>query len=129
MVFSNFLLKVHSLWVWGNWFAWFRDLRWFFLVVARWFNGWLVLFETSLVVRWMKGVINSRKIHVMWDKANKIVISSRNRSFFIASGHFWWYRFQNSRTPRDIGLKFGMVIVLGKLEDLVHCFLPGGVHK
>jgi hypothetical protein len=29
----------------------------------------------------------------------------------------------------DIGFKFGMVIVLEKLEDLVHCFLPGSVHK
>jgi hypothetical protein len=41
---------------------------------------------------------------------------------------FWWYRFQNSRTPRDIGLKFCMMKVLEKLEDLVHCFLPGRVH-
>jgi hypothetical protein len=30
---------------------------------------------------------------------------------------FGWYRFQNSTTVREIGLKFQMVIVLGKLED------------
>jgi hypothetical protein len=42
---------------------------------------------------------------------------------------FRWYRFQNSRTERDNGLKFCMVIVLGKLEDHVGCFQPGSVHK
>ncbi len=41
----------------------------------------------------------------------------------------WWYRFQNLRTVRDNDLKFGMVIVLGKLEDHRGCFLPGTVHK
>jgi hypothetical protein len=43
----------------------------------------------------------------------------------------WWYRFrfQNSRTVGDIDLKFGLLIVLGKLEDLVGCFLTGDVHK
>ncbi len=45
------------------------------------------------------------------------------------SYHFWWYRFQNSITVRDIDLKFGMVIVFGKLEDHMHGFLPGSVHK
>jgi hypothetical protein len=42
---------------------------------------------------------------------------------------FWWYRFQNSSTVWDNGLKFGMVMMLGKLEDHVLCFLPGRVHK
>ncbi len=32
----------------------------------------------------------------------------------------WWYRFQNSRTVRDIDLKFGIVIVFGILEDHMH---------
>jgi hypothetical protein len=40
-----------------------------------------------------------------------------------------WYRFQNSPTVRDVGLKFGMVIVFGRLEDHMHVFLPGSVHK
>jgi hypothetical protein len=30
---------------------------------------------------------------------------------------------------RDIGLKFGMVMVFGKLEDHMHGFLSGSVHK
>jgi hypothetical protein len=30
---------------------------------------------------------------------------------------------------RDIGLKFDMVMVIEKLEDLIHGFLPGSVHK
>ncbi len=42
---------------------------------------------------------------------------------------FWWYRFQNSATVRDIGLKFGMVIVLGKLKDVMLHFPPGIVHS
>jgi hypothetical protein len=29
---------------------------------------------------------------------------------------------------RDIGLKFGVMIVLGKLEDLMTCFLPRSVN-
>jgi hypothetical protein len=45
------------------------------------------------------------------------------------SSSLGWYRFQNSPMVRDNDLKFGMVIVLGKLEDLVTCFLPGSVHK
>ncbi len=32
---------------------------------------------------------------------------------------FWWYRFQNSRMVRDIGLKLGMVVIFEKLEDLI----------
>jgi hypothetical protein len=42
---------------------------------------------------------------------------------------FWWYRFQNSPTVRDIGLEFGMVIVLGKSEDRIHGFLSGSVQN
>jgi hypothetical protein len=42
---------------------------------------------------------------------------------------FQWYHFQNSTTVRDNDLKFRMVIVLGKLEDLMQVFLPGIVHK
>jgi hypothetical protein len=41
----------------------------------------------------------------------------------------WWYRFENSRTVGDIDLKFGIEIVLAKLEDIVGCFLSGAVHK
>ncbi len=36
---------------------------------------------------------------------------------------------QNSRTVRDIGLKFYMMMELGKLEDPMQVFLPGIVHK
>jgi hypothetical protein len=64
-------------------------------------------------------VVKNQKIP--WD-FNKVPKTPRISSF-------WWYRFQNSITVRDIGLKFGMVIVLGKLEDTMHCFLPGSVHK
>jgi hypothetical protein len=42
---------------------------------------------------------------------------------------FSWYLFQNSITVRDIGLKFDMVVVVEKLEDLIHGFLPGSVQK
>jgi hypothetical protein len=38
----------------------------------------------------------------------------------------WWYRFQNSITVGDIDLKFGMVVVFGNLEDLMH---DRSVHK
>jgi hypothetical protein len=38
-------------------------------------------------------------------------------------------RFQNSLSVKAIGLKFYMVIVLGKLEDPVHIVPPGTVHK
>jgi hypothetical protein len=56
-------------------------------------------------------------------------ILSPHRSFEIHRfSQFWWYRFQNSITVRDIGLKFYMVIELGKLEDLMQVFLRGSVH-
>ncbi len=42
---------------------------------------------------------------------------------------FWWYRFQNSLMIRDIDLKFNMGVVFERLEDVVHIFLPGTVHK
>jgi hypothetical protein len=56
-------------------------------------------------------------------------ISGKWSEFSVKISTFRWYRFQNSRTKRDSGLKFGMVIVLGKLEDLVGCFLSGSVQK
>ncbi len=42
---------------------------------------------------------------------------------------FWWYRLQNSRTVRYIDLKFDMGVVFENLEDVIHVFLPGTVHK
>jgi hypothetical protein len=42
---------------------------------------------------------------------------------------FQWYRLQNSRTVRDLGLKFDMGIVFERLEDIMPCFLPGSVHN
>jgi hypothetical protein len=42
---------------------------------------------------------------------------------------FWWYRFKNSATVRDIDLKFYMVVVFGKLEDPMQVFLAGTIHK
>jgi hypothetical protein len=41
---------------------------------------------------------------------------------------FWWYRFQNSSMVADNDLKFGMVIVFGKMEVHIHDFLSGIVH-
>jgi hypothetical protein len=43
--------------------------------------------------------------------------------------NFWWYRFQNSTTVRDIDLKFDMEVVFERLEDIMHVFLPGSVQK
>jgi hypothetical protein len=57
-------------------------------------------------------------------------ILSHHRSFEIHHiSLFQWYRFPNLATVRDNDLKFGMVIVLGKLDDLMQVFLPGIVHK
>jgi hypothetical protein len=42
---------------------------------------------------------------------------------------FLWFRLQNSITLNDIDLKFYMGVVFEKLEDVVHVFLPGTVHK
>ncbi len=41
----------------------------------------------------------------------------------------WWYRFQNSSTIADRGLKFSMAIEFVKLEDRMQVFLTGSVHK
>ncbi len=57
----------------------------------------------------------------MWHKKFSFnirnILSHHRTPAFYRILPFWWYRFQNSATVWDIDLKFGMVIVLGKLED------------
>jgi hypothetical protein len=72
-------------------------------------------------------------------RPTKIIVLIKNKkyeatfsfmpSIRIRTSAIWWYRFQNPPTFRDIGLKFDMGVVFGKLEDVMHDFLPGTVHK
>jgi hypothetical protein len=61
-----------------------------------------------------------QKNYLMWD--NFWAMSQLPN--FCGSG-IQWYRFQNSPMVRDICLKFYMGVVLEKMEDHMHCFLPG----